>query len=78
VSGERQQAVLIDHKGSLLGLVAHKVVGIAPVDTRELSPGTAATGKGSEFITGISADMTLVIDAPRLLTDLRFESIHTG
>ena len=39
---------------------------------------TAATGKGSEFITGISADMTLVLDAPRLLTELRFESIHTG
>jgi len=77
-NADRQQAVLIDHKGALLGLVAHKLVGIAPVDTRELSPGTSATGKGSEFITGISADMTLVLDAPRLLSELRFESNHTG
>jgi len=74
---ERQQAVLLEHKGSLLGLFAHKVVGIAPIDTRDLSPGTAATGKGSEFITGISSDMTLVLDAPRLVSELRFESIHT-
>lgn len=78
VNVERQQAVLLEHEESLLGVFAHKVVGIAPIDTRDLSPGTAATGKGSEFITGITADMTLVLDAPRLVTELRFETIHTG
>ena len=75
---DRQQAVLLEHEGSLLGLFSHKAVGIAPIDTRDLSPGTSATGKGSEFITGITADMTLVLDAPRLVNELRFETIHTG
>lgn len=74
---ERQQAVLLEHKASLLGIIAHKVVGIAPIDTRDLSPGTAATGEGSEFIMGITADMTLVLDVPRLVTELRFDTIHT-
>ena len=76
-SSDRQKAVLLEHKSSLLGVLAHRILGIVSIDARELSP-SAATNRGGEFVSGITSDMTLVLDPARLLGELRFESTQTG
>jgi len=69
---DHPKVVVLECNGSLLGVSAHAVAGIARIDEQQLSPG-ASSASGKHFIAGISADMTLVLDAVRLVTELRFD-----
>jgi chemotaxis signal transduction protein len=68
-SAARRTVVLLESRGRLLGCPTERIVGLAPLETRNLAP--AVHARGSEFVVGIADDMTLVLDAPLLIERLR-------
>jgi chemotaxis signal transduction protein len=72
LSAGRTFAVLLAAAGSPLGLWINRVYGFRPIDARALTAGTR-NGPGSEVLTGITADMTLVLSVEQLVAGLRAE-----
>jgi chemotaxis signal transduction protein len=70
LSEGRTFAVLLAVTGSPLGLWINRVYGFRPIDARALAAGTR-NGPGSEVLTGITADMTLVLSVEQLVASLR-------
>ena len=71
--GQAEQApakyLLLEHAGKRLGLAASTLIGIEEMDLSGLSAAGQATG--GELLRGVASDMTLVLDGPRLIEDLR-------
>jgi chemotaxis signal transduction protein len=63
-------AVLLDVAGSPLALWVDRVHGLRPLDARSMV-GSARSGPGSDVLSGISSDMTLVLSVEQLVSSLR-------
>jgi chemotaxis signal transduction protein len=63
-------AVLLDVPGSPLGLWVDRVHGLRALDRSGMVQ-SARSGPGSDVLSGISADMTLVLSIEQLVTSLR-------
>ncbi len=69
----RPHVILLQHESTRLGVVAERVLDITSIDLNELSPSNSIS-KGREFVAGIGPEMTLILDARRLLAELKFDS----
>lgn len=63
-------AALLDVAGSPLALWVSKVHGLRVIDSRQVV-GSARSGPGSDVLSGITADMTLVLSVEQLVASLR-------
>ena len=63
-------AVLLDVPGSPLALWVNRVHGLRPLDAGS-TVSSARSGPGSDVLSGISSDMTLVLSVEQLVSSLR-------
>lgn len=68
---DKKLVVLIGDGQRRLALLVESLSGLVFVDERTISPATAHAGAGAEFVTGLSAELALVIDTSRLIHGLK-------
>ena len=69
VRSQNPIVLLLDTPGSPLGLWVTKLHDLRPIDPNRLAQ--TRGGAGSEFLSGITSDMSLVLSVPQLVTTLR-------
>ncbi len=71
-SKDPNRIVFVRAGRSLMGLMASELEGIVLIDTDDLSQATSHMSDAAGLLSGIAADMTLVLDVLRMTSELRF------